>query len=443
MWGKSSVGIDQEQCDLSAIPFSEENPILGLMSKHHHDIAVVGAGAAGIAAALAFAREGYSVALVGKAESRHDGRTVALLDGSVRFLEALGVWGSVAPLAAPLEVMRIIDDTPSLFRAPTVSFTAREIGLDAFGWNVENAALAEKLALAASERQEIDIIDAQAVSTGYQDTLSAGSQDHRITLRLSDGTSIAASLVVAADGRKSQLREGAGIKTRNWSYPQSALTTILAHDKDHRDISTEFHTRHGPFTLVPLPGRRSSLVWVTDPTAAEHMSHYDDESLARAVERQAHSLLGKMRVDGPRGLIPMSGLAVDRFHADRIALVGEAAHVFPPIGAQGLNLGFRDVAALRDAVIKASDRGEDIGSEAALATYERGRRFDVRMRTTGVDMLNRTLLAGLLPADMLRGVGLHALQMIGPLRRMVMREGVTPRIGTPQLMRRDTTPAIY
>jgi 2-octaprenyl-6-methoxyphenol hydroxylase len=411
------------------------------MSKHHHDIAVVGAGAAGIAAALAFAREGYSVALIGKAEARRDGRTVALLDGSIRFLDALGVWGQIEPLAAPLETMRIIDDTPNLFRAPTVSFVAREIGLDAFGWNVENASLVEVLAKAAVERPEIDCFDAQALTTGYQDTVSAGSRDHRIAVRLSDGTSIAASLVVAADGRKSRLREAAEIRTRSWSYPQSALTTILAHDKDHRDISTEFHTRHGPFTLVPLPGRRSSLVWVTDPTAAEHMSHYDDGSLARAVERQAHSLLGKMRIDGPRGLIPMSGLSVDRFHADRIALVGEAAHVFPPIGAQGLNLGFRDVAALRDAVVEAGDRGHDIGSEAALAPYERGRRLDVRMRTTGVDMLNRTLLAGILPADMLRGIGLHALQMIGPLRRMMMREGVTPRIGTPQLMRRDSTPA--
>jgi 2-octaprenyl-6-methoxyphenol hydroxylase len=412
------------------------------MSDQHHDICIVGAGAAGLAAALAFARDGYRVALIGKTDSRRDGRTVALLDGSVRFLEKLDVWSRIEPLAAPLEVMRIIDDTPALFRAPTVSFTAREIGLDAFGWNVENAALVEILADAVRGRSEITAIEAQAECIGYQDTVSAGSQDHRITVRLSDGGSIAARLVVAADGRKSKLREAAGIRSRSWSYPQSALTAILAHDKDHREISTEFHTRHGPFTLVPLPGRRSSLVWVTDPTAAEHMSRYDDEALSRAVERQAHSILGKVRIDGPRGLVPMSGLSVDRFHAPRLALVGEAAHVFPPIGAQGLNLGFRDVAALRDAVVAAGDKGEDIGSEEALSRYERGRRYDVRMRTMGVDMLNRTLLAGMLPADLMRGIGLHALQAIGPLRRLVMREGVTPRIGTPQLMRRETRPAL-
>ncbi len=409
------------------------------MSEHHFDICIVGAGAAGLAAALAFEREGYRVALVGKAEARRDGRTVALLDGSVRFLEALGVWDEIEPLAAPLEVMRIIDDTPNLFRAPAVSFTSREIGLDAFGWNVENASLVEILAAAARKRPDLLIFEANALSTGYQDTESGGSADHRITVRLSDGATLAASLLVAADGRKSRLREASGIRTREWRYPQSALTTILSHEKDHRDTSTEFHTRHGPFTLVPLPGRRSSLVWVTDATAAKHMSHYDDASLAAAIERQAHSLLGRMQIDGPRGLVPMTGLSVDRFHAARLALVGEAAHVFPPIGAQGLNLGFRDVAALRDVVVEASGRGQDIGSEEPLRRYERSRRLDVRIRTAGVDMLNRTLLAGLLPVDLLRGAGLHALQWIGPLRRIVMREGVTPRIGTPQLMRRERT----
>lgn len=390
------------------------------------DIAVVGAGAVGLAAVLAFARDGFQVALVGRPEAKRDGRTVALLDGSVRLLRALQAWPALAGFAAPLEVMRLIDDTGSLFQPPPVAFRAAEIGLQAFGWNLESAELVTGL-LEASEGFS-GIIPMNAQATG----LAMGPE--RASLALDDGTSLAAALVVAADGRNSRLRAGADIAARTWSYPQSALTVILAHERPHGEASTEFHTRHGPFTLVPLPGRRSSLVWVTAPAEAERLRALDDAALARTIERQAQSILGRITVKGPRGLVPMSGLSVDRFQAPRLALVGEAAHVFPPIGAQGLNLGFRDVAALRDAVIDARARGQDIGTEHALTSYQRSRDRDVRLRTAAVDGLNRTLLSGLLPADLLRGAGLLALGHIGPLRRAVMREGVLPSAGAPRLM---------
>lgn len=409
----------------------------------HYDICIVGAGAAGLAAALTFAREGYCVAVIGRAHAPRDGRTVALLDGSVQLMERLGVWEALAPHAAPLEIMRLVDDTDSLFRAPVVDFKCREIGLDAFGWNVENANLVEILGEAVAARPEIASFSNMATGIGSQDTVTPGSQDQRITISLDDGSRIAASLVVAADGRNSPMRRAAGIPARSWAYPQAALTTILAHERDHRDISTEFHTRHGPFTLVPLPGRRSSLVWVTEPEKAAHLREYTDAALALTIERQAHAILGKMTIDGPRGVVPMGGLSVSPFTAPRLALVGEAAHAFPPIGAQGLNLGLRDVAALRDAVVGSDGGGADPGSAAALARYDRGRRFDVRSRTLGVDMLNRTLLSGLLPADFLRGTGLRALAAITPLRRMMMREGVSPRFATPQLMRRDAPAAAH
>jgi 2-octaprenyl-6-methoxyphenol hydroxylase len=241
--------------------------------------------------------------------------------------------------------------------------------------------------------------------------------------------------VVAADGQKSRLREAAGIEARRWSYPQSALTVILAHDRDHGDASTEFHTRDGPFTLVPLSGRRSSLVWVTKPERAAGLAELDDARLGLAIERQAHSLLGRTRVDGPRGMVPLSGLSVRRYATSRLALVGEAAHVFPPIGAQGLNLGFRDVAALRDAAVEARGRGLDPGSDAALRPYQRSRDLDVPLRRAAVDGLNRSLLSDLLPLDLARGAGLLLMSSFGPLRRAVMREGVLPRFGAPTLMR--------
>lgn len=330
-----------------------------------------------------------------------------------------------------MEAMRLVDDTGALFRAPSVTFRSGEIGLDAFGWNIENATLVKRLGEVAAECPGLTLLasPAQSVETGGEEAVVA-TADGRLR----------ASMVVAADGRNSVLREQAGIPIRQWSYPQTALTTLLTHERDHHDASTEFHTRHGPFTLVPLPGRRSSLVWVTEPGRAQELAAMPDEALARSVERQAQSLLGVMKVDGPRGLVPMTGLSVDRFVAPRLALVGEAAHVFPPIGAQGLNLGFRDAAALRDALVDAREARRDLGSPMALSAYQRSRALDVRMRTGAVDALNRTLLAGILPTELLRGVGLLALDRIRPLRKLVMREGVTPIIGTPRLMRDAPAP---
>jgi 2-octaprenyl-6-methoxyphenol hydroxylase len=389
------------------------------------EIAVVGAGAAGLAAALAFARDGFRTALIGAPDPRRDGRSVALLDGSVRFLDALGAWSGIRDDAAPLAVMRLIDDSGSLFRPPPATFEAGEIGLEAFGWSVESATLVERLAAVTESRDHLILRSSPA------DALELGD---RPTLRLADGSRLVADLVVAADGRGSRMRAEAGLRARMWSYPQAALTTILAHDREHGNVSTEFHTRDGPFTLVPLPRRRSSLVWVTKPDEAERLAGLDDAGLALAVERRARSFLGRMRLKGPRGVARLSGLSVDRFVAPGLALVAEAAHVFPPIGAQGLNLGLRDVAALRDVAVAARAAGQPIGG-ACLEEYQQGRDLDVHLRTTAVHGLNRTLLTDFLPADLLRGAGLIALSGIGPLRRAVMREGVLPQLNAPRLMR--------
>lgn len=376
------------------------------------DIAIVGAGAVGLAAALALAAAGRQVALFGQASAPRDGRTVALLDGSWRLLEALGLTETLDTVAAPLAVMRMVDDTGSLFRQPPVEFKAAELGLPAFGWNIENAALVEAMAAKAAAEPRIRMIP-QAVTQ-----ITAGADSVRLA---GDGFKpVAVRLVVGADGRKSRVREAAGITTRDWSYPQVALTAILSHRREHRDASTEFHTRSGPCTLVPMPGRRSSLVWLVEPTEAERIAGLDDSAFAQAVERRTHSILGALTVAGPRGRVPMGGLSVDRFAGGRMAVIGEAAHVFPPIGAQGLNLGLRDVAALRDAVAGADDPGE----LAALSAYDRSRQADVRLRTGAVDALNRTLLTDLLPADLMRGAGLLALSRIASLRRLVMRQGL-------------------
>lgn len=393
------------------------------------DIIVAGAGPAGLATALALAGEGFSTVLIGTADAPHDGRTVALLDGSVRYLTAIGAWERIATDAAPMRLMRLIDATDNLFRPPPVEFSSREIGLEAFGHNIENVKLVAHLAALAAARPGLTLFP-RKVAGFFADAQAA-------TVTLDDGSRLTTRLAVGAEGRHSPLRRAAGIGTKTWAYPQTAVTAILSHTRDHTNASTEFHTRAGPFTLVPLPGRRSSLVWANRPEEAARLAGLDDAAFARAVEERALHLLGAMQVAGPRGAVPLSGLSAERSTGQRLALVGEAAHVFPPIGAQGLNLGLRDGAALRDALVDARAAGHDIGSAQALDGFGRGRAADTLLRTNAIDLLNRTLLADVLPANWLRGAGLLALGLLGPLRRAVMREGLTPGIGTPRQMRRD------
>jgi 2-octaprenyl-6-methoxyphenol hydroxylase len=382
------------------------------------DVFVVGAGLAGLTAAVGFARAGRRVVSAGARERLGQGRTVALLGPSVDFLDELGVWPAAAPSAAPMRGLRIVDDTGSLFASPPVEFRAGEIGREVFGWNIENAALADALEAAVAAHPDAVRIAADVAAFDFT--------PERATVTLADGRVFAAALVVGADGRASPSRRAAGIAVRVRNYRQSALTVVLAHARPHDDFSTEFHTRQGPFTLVPLPAapgapHRSSLVWAMSEAEARRRAALDDEALAAEIERQARALLGAMRIEGERGLFPLARQGVGRLVATRLALVGDAAHAFPPIGAQGLNLGLRDVKALI-----AAATASDPGADAALDAYARARAADVLFRTTAVAGLNRSLLADCAPVDLARGLGLAALGAIGPLRRLTMRAGVAP-----------------
>ena len=379
------------------------------------DVVVVGAGAVGLAGALAFARSGLVTCLVGPAPDRRDGRTAALLEGSLAFLRSLGLGTALEGASAPLATLRIIDDTGSLFRPPPVEFRAAEIGLAAFGRNIENATLVGLLAASARSAEGL---------TWREDKAGGLAGEAFDRVRLAGSDVLEGALVVAADGRMSSLRAEAGLRATERRYPQSALTTILRHEREHRDASTEFHTRSGPFTLVPLPGRRSSLVWVERPEEAERLVGLDDPALARAVERRSRSILGGVQIDGPRGLVPIGTLSVDRLFARSLALVGEAAHALPPIGAQGLNLGLADVAALAHILTTERVAGEALSAHRVLPRYERARLRDVQARTFAVDGLNRALLSTFAPLAAARGIGLGALARIGPLRRAVMRAGL-------------------
>ncbi|MCJ9750829.1 UbiH/UbiF family hydroxylase [Neorhizobium sp. BETTINA12A] len=384
----------------------------------HFEIAVVGGGLSGSVAALALARAGRKVALIAPPSEKTDERTTALMDQSIRFLERLGVWEDIAASAAPLSVMQIIDGTKRLLRAPTAQFRAQDVGLYAFGYNIPNRALSETLDAAVAAEPNISKI-AQSVETF---DFSA----ERAMLTLSDGASISADFVAAADGRNSKARETAGIGVRRWSYPQSAMVLNFAHSVPHGNISTEFHTESGPFTQVPLPGLRSSLVWVVKPDEARRLVELPTGELSRLVENRMQSMLGKVTVEGTAQTWPLSSLMAERFGKGRLALIGEAAHAFPPIGAQGLNLSLRDIIALSELLVATSDR--PIAADAG-DRFNRRRGPDIVSRTVGVDLLNRSLLSDFLPVQMLRAAGLHILTNAPPLRNLLMREGIEPGRG--------------
>jgi 2-octaprenyl-6-methoxyphenol hydroxylase len=383
-----------------------------------YDVAVVGGGPAGLTAAIALVEAGARTALVAPRTPYADNRTTALLGGSVDLLQRLDVWRRCVDSAAALTTMRLVDDTGRLIRAPEVRFSSAEIGLDAFGYNIENRQLMKALEERAAELSGLTRIDDEAETVTPNDT--------DVVIQSRQGTSLSARLAVGADGRRSLCRSSAGISMKSRALPQAALTFNVGHTRPHRNISTEFHTAQGPCVFVPLPGDRSSVVWVAAPQEAERLRAMSDDELSLAIERQAHSVLGRMRVEPDRHLFPLVIEQPRQFTRQRIALVGEAAHVLPPIGAQGLNMGLRDAADTSDIVSRALACGEDPGSPQVLSRFDAMRRGDVASRTFAIDMANRSLLSEFLPLQSLRALGLHMVGSIGPLRRMAMREGLAP-----------------
>jgi 2-octaprenyl-6-methoxyphenol hydroxylase len=395
-----------------------QKDILKVLAMERFDIAVAGNGLAGRITAIAVARLGYSVALIGPASATPDGRTTALMDQSIAFLQGLGVWDALSAKSAALKTMQIIDGTGRLFRAPTVPFRASEIGLDAFGYNFPNAAALEVLSGVIGRESNISQIDGRVAQ--------ASVGENAVIITLEDGQTVEAGFVAAADGRKSVLREAAGIDVRRWSYPQTAVVLNFAHTLPHNNVSTEFHTPTGPFTQVPLHGQRSSLVWVQAPAEADAFLALPAEEVARRIETRMQSMLGKVTLDGTPQAWPLSGMTANRFGKGRLALIGEASHAFPPIGAQGLNLSLRDIIALCDLLGMKSDSA---GPRAVGDAFDRNRRPDVLSRTASVDLLNRSLLSNFLPVQLVRAAGLHLLELVPPLRNLLMQEGVAPGRG--------------
>jgi 2-octaprenyl-6-methoxyphenol hydroxylase len=383
-----------------------------------YDTVVIGGGPAGLTAAIALAETGARTALIARRAPYADNRTTALLGASTDLLERLDVWRRCADKAAALQTMRLVDDTGRLIRAPEVRFSSDEIGLEQFGYNIDNRSLMVALEERAAELANLTRFDDEAAGIDPQDA--------DVQIHTNQGQLLSARLVIGADGRQSPSRAAAGIEVRRRDLAQSALTFNISHSRPHQNISTEFHTPQGPCVFVPLPGNRCSVVWVQSTREAERLKALGDDELSDAAEKQSHSIFGRVQVEAGRHVFPLTIESPSQFASHRVALVGESAHVLPPIGAQGLNMGLRDAADIADIAGNAMLLGEDPGSPQVLARYQSARRADVASRRVAIDVANRSLLSDFIAMQSLRAAGMHLLGSFGPLRRLAMREGLAP-----------------
>ena len=391
------------------------------------DILVSGGGVAGLTAAAAFGSAGFSVICVDPtppvtdaAAEGADLRTTAFLQPAIEVLAAAGLWSRLAPHAAPLQIMRIIDaggvaSEPRLIK----DFDAAEISDQPFGQNLPNWLLRRELVARLAELPTVSFRPGTA-TTG----LLTRTSEARVSL--SDGSTVSARLVVAADGRTSPMRAAAGIGVRTFRYGQKALSFVVTHKLPHLNVSTEIHRSGGPFTLVPLPDRDglpcSAVVWMERGPEVARLAGLADADFAAAASARSCLILGPLTLVGRRMVWPMIAQIADRMAGERLALMAEAAHVVPPIGAQGLNMSLADLAALLDLA-----RSHELGSQAMLDAYHRRRHLEVQARVLGVDALNRVAMLGAPPLRDLRAAALNALYSWPALRKTLMKVGLGVR----------------
>ena len=374
------------------------------------DVIVAGGGIAGLAAACVMAAEGHATAILDPSGGgRPDRRTTAFLQPARDLLESAGIWERLGDHPMPLAEMRVVDLAAR--RPVRAAFEAAEVSDRPFGWNVVNARMREALVARADE------LGVERRTSAVRDVLPRTAE---VRVTCSDGARLSGALLVGADGRESAVRRALGIGARTLRTGQKALSFVVAHEAPHRAVSTELYRDGGPFVLVPLPdedgGHRSAVVWMERGAEALRLHALPEDAFAAAATERSGGVLGPLVPQGPRALFPLITRVADRFTGPHTALIAEAAHAVPPIGAQGLNMSMADVAALRDA-----SRG-GLGEAQGLARYGRERRRDALARVAAVSALNAASMGG--PVAGLRAAGIRALSLGGPLRRELMRRGM-------------------
>ncbi|OOY25577.1 2-octaprenyl-6-methoxyphenyl hydroxylase [Thioclava sediminum] len=393
------------------------------------DILISGGGVAGLTAAAAFGQAGFTTICVDptqpvteEAAEGADMRSTAFLRPSREVLQAAGIWDRLLPYAAPLQIMRIVDaggESPTA--RLTRDFDAADLSDEPFGWNFPNWLLRRELVAALADNPLVDF--RPGVATTGLVTRESGAE-----VTLSDGTHVRARLVIGADGRNSFVREAAGLGVKTIRYGQKALAFAVTHPIPHDNVSTEIHRSGGPFTLVPLPDRdgkpSSAIVWMERAAEAERLATLPTEEFEAAIMERSTGLLGPLKLETRRAVWPMMTQIADRFSGQRVALIAEAAHVIPPIGAQGLNMSLADLACL---LKLAEEDPVHLGEAKMLDAYHRRRWPEVKAREVGIDLLNRASMVESQPLRDLRAGVLGALYSLGPVRKTLMKAGLGVR----------------
>ena len=407
-----------------------------MASLPHHaeraDVLIGGAGFAGLALAIAL-RQGLGSSFVvtvadpalGRAGA--DARASAIVAAARRLFETIGVWETVADGAQPILDMAITDSRlQDAVRPVFLTFGGDVEPGEPFAHMVENGPLIEAL----SEKAKQEGVALRSASVADFDLAA-----NQIEVRLSDGDIFAARLLVAADGARSTIRERAGIASHGWSYGQSSIVATVTHERDHHGRAEEHFLPSGPFAILPLKGRRSSIVWTEDAQEAERIVALPDPEFHAELERRFGLHLGEIAAVGLRRAYPL-GLAMARaFIAERLALIGDAAHVIHPIAGQGLNMGLKDVAALAEVIVDAVRLGLDPGSLAVLDRYQRWRRFDTMAMGIATDGLNRLFSNRSDVLRLARDVGLGLVDRLPAMKRLFIREAAGLMGEVPKLLK--------
>jgi 2-octaprenyl-6-methoxyphenol hydroxylase len=384
------------------------------------ELLIAGGGLVGLLLGVACAGAGLEVAIVdpqdpeGTPGDAYDARSSAIAYASRRALDGLGLWQQIAAEAEPILEIRVADDDSPLF----LHYDHRDLRTcDPLGYIVENRVLRRALNERLRALPNLSFRPRRKVASTETSPLAAVGV-------LSDGERIGARLVAAADGQRSPLRRAAGIAVIEWRYPQTSITTTVRHERPHGGIAVEHFLPAGPFAILPLTGKRSSVVWTERAELAARLAALPDAAFAAELGARFGDFLGAVEPLGPRATYPLGLMLAERYAASRLALVGEAAHLIHPIAGQGLNLGIRDVAILAELVIDARRLGLDIGDEVLLGRYQRWRRSDALQLAMVTDGLNRLFSNAIAPVRLARDLGLAVVNRLAPLKRLLMRDAM-------------------